>query len=386
MKKLILAPVALAALTASMGAFAQTSSVTLYGQVAAAIEYKDHQGAGAGGNQWSLGNNEFYVSHFGLRGSEDLGGGMKAIFRLESGFNTDTGTNTTATKFWNRQSFVGLDMGQAGTVTLGRQFSAAVDRVVRTLDPYNAGGQGLITTPIALFGVNRFAANGTTYIANDNRTDDAVKYRVSMPSLGLEAGASYGYDDGAGRSYSADVAQTTKEYAIGAAYQKYESPTQLSNGAVPKATTFLIGGNVTFGGTFKVYLSYVDNKLDSATALTGPSTHNKITILGARYTVAPNIDLSATWYGDKGTDLRNPLGNATAGRDGKKNTYIAAVDYYLSKRSLINVAYFRNDLKDGYALDATSATALSGATHAGGIAPFGFSAFSGFMVGIRHAF
>lgn len=385
MKKLILAPLALAALTASLGAAAQSSSVTLYGQVAAAIEYRDHQGAGAGGNQWSLGNNEFYVSHIGLRGVEDLGGGMKAIFRLESGLNTDTGTTTSAVKYWNRQSFVGLDFGSYGAVTVGRQFSAAVDRVVRTLDPYNAGGNGLTTTPIALFGVNRFSANGTTYIANDNRTDDSIKYRLALPSIGVDGGVSFGYDDGAGRSYSADIAQTTKQYGIGMAYQRYESPNTLANGSQPQATTFLIGGNVPIGPV-RLYLSYIDNKLDSASVVGRPTTHNKITVLGARYKVATNIDLSAAWYGDKGTDLRDATGNGVAGRSGKKNTYIAAVDYYLSKRSLINVAYFRNDLKDGYRLDATSATALSGATHGAGIAAFGFSAFSGFMVGVRHAF
>jgi predicted porin len=334
---------------------------------------------------WSIGNNEFYVSNFGLRGAEDLGDGMKAIFRLESGFNTDTGTTTTPTKFWNRQAFVGLDMGEAGAVTIGRQFTATVDRVVRTLDPYNAGGQGLATTPIALLGVNRFATNGTTYIANDNRSDDTVKYRVNLP-MGMEFGASVGFDDGEGRNYSADIAQTTKDYAIAATYIQYQSPTPLSNGYTPKASTWMVGGNVPIGPV-KIYASYINNSLDSAGAALGrPATVDKVVILGVRYAMAPNIDLSATYYGDKGTNLRDPLSNAVAGRDGNKNSYVSAIDYYLSKRSLINVAYFRTTLTSGYQLDATNATALSGATHAGGIAGLGFSSFSGFMVGLRHAF
>jgi len=383
MKKLTLAPLALATLAACGTASAQ-SSVQLYGQITAAVEVKDHQGAGAGGKQWSVGNNEFYISNLGFRGSEDLGDGMKAVFRLESGINTDTGTNTTTTKFFNRQSFVGLDFGAPGAITVGRQFSAAVDRVVRSLDPYNAGGQALTTTPIALFGVNRFAPNSAPYVATDNRVDDSVKYRVSGPA-GIDGGASFGFNDGEGRHYSFDVGQTTQDYVLGAFYIRYEAPTTLSNGYRPKSSTWGLGGSVPVGPV-KIYANYIYNKLDSASVVGRPATIDKILTLGARWNIAPSLDLSATWYGDKGSDLRDPLGNGVAGRDGKKNTYIAAVDYYLSKRSLINVAYIRNSLTDGYQLDATNATALSGATHAGGIAGLGFSAFQTFMVGIRHAF
>ncbi len=383
MKKLTLVPVALAALAACATASAQ-SSVQLYGQVTAAVEYRDHQGAGAGGNQWSVGNNEFYVSNFGFRGTEDLGDGMKAVFRLESGFNTDNGTNTTAVKFFNRQSFVGLDFGPAGAITIGRQFSAAVDRVVRTLDPYNAGGQGLTTTPIALFGVNRFAPNSGTLIANDNRADDTVKYRVSGPA-GLDFGASFGFNDGEGRHYAVDVGQTTKDYALGAFYIRYESPTEFAGGYRPQATTWAFGGNLPIGPV-KIYANYMVNKLDSASIGTRPTMTDKVWTVGARWNVAANIDLSATLYNDKGSDLRDALGNGVVGRDGKKNTYIAAMDYYLSKRTLVNASYIRNSLTGGYQLDATSATALSGATHAAGIAGMGFSAFQTYMVGIRHSF
>ena len=64
---------------------------------------------------------------FGLRGSEDLGGGLKAIFTLESGFNIGNGKFANNSGMFNRQSFVGLSSAQFGTVTLGRQYDAVQD-------------------------------------------------------------------------------------------------------------------------------------------------------------------------------------------------------------------------------------------------------------------
>jgi predicted porin len=402
MKKLNLIPVALAALAACGSAAAQTS-VTLYGQLAAGVEYRNHQGAGAGGNQWIVNNNEFYVSNFGLRGSEDLGGGMKAIFRLESGINLDagtaggpTGSAGAATKFWNRQGFVGLDTGATGTITIGRQFSAFVDRAVRTLDPYNVGGNGLQTTPIALYGINRYSPTNATNIANDNRSDDTVKYRVIVPSLGIDTGVSFGFDDGEGRHYAFDLNQTNgKDYNIGGALIQYKAPPTNANPNAT-ATSWMAGGNMTFG-TVKVYASYLHNKLENATSAALAPQIDKVVILGARWSLAPNMDLSGTWYHDTGTGIAASAA-LPGGRAGKKDTFVAAVDYYLSKRTLLNVGYFATKLHDGYMYDATTATVLSGySTHATGTSGAAFPAlgapaftpfttFSGFMVGIRHSF
>lgn len=109
--------IALAVLAGSVGgsAFAQ-SSVTLYGRVNLSIE---RQTVGSGSDNWTLQNN---ASRFGLRGVEDLGGGMKAGFALESGFNAANGS--TSSSFWNRQSEVNLS-GGFGTLRLGNFLSEA---------------------------------------------------------------------------------------------------------------------------------------------------------------------------------------------------------------------------------------------------------------------
>ncbi len=68
-------------------------------------------------------------SRWGLRGSEDLGGGLKAIFTLENGFGINDGTLKQGGRLFGRQAFVGLSSDQFGAVTLGRQYDSMVDYV-----------------------------------------------------------------------------------------------------------------------------------------------------------------------------------------------------------------------------------------------------------------
>ncbi|WP_244144228.1 porin, partial [Paraburkholderia kururiensis] len=81
------------------------SSVTLYGLVDAGITYTSNVNHGT---KWALGSGGINQSMFGLRGAEDLGGGLKAIFTLESGFNINNGRFANNNGMFNRQAFVGL--------------------------------------------------------------------------------------------------------------------------------------------------------------------------------------------------------------------------------------------------------------------------------------
>jgi predicted porin len=63
-------------------------------------------------------------SRFGLKGSEDLGGGTKAIFQLEEGFNSATGAESTPGLMFHRQAWVGMTNSQFGTLTAGRQYTS----------------------------------------------------------------------------------------------------------------------------------------------------------------------------------------------------------------------------------------------------------------------
>lgn len=115
-------------------AVAQTtsSSLTLYGRTTAAVDYRTDQASGKG--SVNLANSTFSPSNFGLRGVEDLGGGMRAMFCLESGIAIDTGAPVNAAKFWNCESPVGLALNSVVLLTLGRQLHAGPERVAQSLD------------------------------------------------------------------------------------------------------------------------------------------------------------------------------------------------------------------------------------------------------------
>jgi len=125
---------ATAALLACSGsAFAQ-SSVTLYGVVDVNIEYANHLGAvPTAANQFNRGpSNDVYRmnsggysgSRWGIRGTEDLGGGLKALFVLENGFNIDTGTFQQGGRMFGRQAFVAVQKDGIGQLSLGRQYAS----------------------------------------------------------------------------------------------------------------------------------------------------------------------------------------------------------------------------------------------------------------------
>ncbi|CAE6797956.1 Outer membrane porin protein 32 [Paraburkholderia aspalathi] len=122
----ILGLVGACALGTAQSAHAQ-SSVTLYGIVDGSILYTNKTlnattGQNAG-RQYSFTDSGLSGSRFGLRGAEDLGGSMRAIFELESGISIANGafSNSNGNAF-GRQAWVGVD-SRYGTVKAGLQFS-----------------------------------------------------------------------------------------------------------------------------------------------------------------------------------------------------------------------------------------------------------------------
>ena len=110
------------AVLASTGAAMAQSSVTLYGIADINLQSKTQhnlrttalESGGVSGSRW------------GIKGSEDLGGGLKANFVLESGFDISTGKQSTAGSLFNRQSYVGFS-GGFGEVQLGNSFTPLDD-------------------------------------------------------------------------------------------------------------------------------------------------------------------------------------------------------------------------------------------------------------------
>ncbi|MBB6583623.1 porin [Ralstonia solanacearum] len=165
--------VALAVLALASGA-AGAQSITLYGLVDTGIEYVSHANSSGNGLVRIPSVTGTLPSRWGLRGAEDLGGGVKAVFTLESGFNTDTGTAGQGGRLFGRQAWVGL-AGSYGTLTLGRQYSMSF----------------LSLGDADLLGPSQYAIGSLdTYIPNA-RTDNTVAYKGTFG--GLTAGATYSF-------------------------------------------------------------------------------------------------------------------------------------------------------------------------------------------------
>jgi len=361
------AAVGTAVLAFTLGAAAQ-SSVTLSGQIGVGMNSRDHYGP-SNGQLHDLSDHLLNASFLRVSGNEDLGDGMRALFVLESGLNPDTGTTASAAKFWNRQSWVGLQMGTAGTLTAGRQFHASTERAIRTLDVNNLAGPTGLATPIAAFGVSRYAGN-------DTRSDNTVKYRFSRPGL-MEFGASVSAGEGGpyGKSYAVDGAYTTSDVNVGATFAHYEGATQ-AGGRTPVETIYAAGGSVNLGN-FRPYLAYYDNKIDSAAGTTvagGGTQHNRILALGLAAQYTAQVRMTAAWYHDKGTTM-----NGVAGRDGNKDTGVLSFFYAFSKRTEAYASVYTNRYTDGYRLDPFNYAAFAPRNAAS-------SSFAGQSVGLQHRF
>ena len=156
------------------GAQAQ-SSVTLYGLIDSGVQYLTNANQ-AGKSQWSQTSGAYLPSRFGIKGREDLGGGYAAYFTLENGFNANDGTQATATSFFNRFSFVGIDTPY-GSISMGRQGSVQYDKTVFYEPLYygNYSQLSLNAAPISIFKLN-----------------NTVKYQ-SKSYAGFDFEAQYGF-------------------------------------------------------------------------------------------------------------------------------------------------------------------------------------------------
>lgn len=151
--------------------------VTLYGVVDTGVEYVNHVGADRSTLARMDNLSGTVPSRWGLRGSEDLGGGLKSAFVLESGFAPDSGVSNQAGRLFGRQAWVGLS-GAWGQVALGRQYTMLF---WATLDA-------------DMLGPNTFGSSSLdSYLANP-RTDNAISYKGTFGGVTIGATYSFGRD------------------------------------------------------------------------------------------------------------------------------------------------------------------------------------------------
>lgn len=171
---------AAALLALAAGTASAQSSVTLFGIVDVNVRNVDNSGVGSNS---TLNNNGLSSSRFGFRGVEDLGGGLKAGFWLESDLNPDTGTTNNGNgKLFARRSTVSL-MGNLGEIRLGRDLTPS-GAFTYVFDPFGVIGVG------GSANIARYSGQATFF-----RADNAISY--FLPNLGGVYGqAMVGLDEG----------------------------------------------------------------------------------------------------------------------------------------------------------------------------------------------
>lgn len=188
--------VVLLALPILAGTAHAQSSVTLYGLADAGIVYVNNY---SGHSVVEMVNGQTNGSRFGFRGAEDLGGGLKAIFTLENGFDTSNGKALQGGLLFGRQAFVGLQSSTLGAVTLGRQYDPMTEFI----------GEIAATSMWAWLGTHP----GDFDNLNSNfRVNNSIKYR-SPTFNGFTVDGMFA-PGGTGGSF-----QTNTMYTLGARYE-----------------------------------------------------------------------------------------------------------------------------------------------------------------------
>ncbi len=352
MKKSFLA---LALMSAFSGAAFAQSSVTIYGLVDVGV-----QGLSNGnGKQAKVESGQESGSRLGFKGTEDLGGGLKANFVLEQGILVDTGASDQGGLTFGRRSFVGLS-GDFGTVNLGRDKTPTF-QLFDNFDPFGSGfinnGGGLK----AIYFIGGKSTTATTAANTTGRDSNAVFYYTPATLGGFYAVGEYAAgeqagDNSAGRSLGATFGYKADGLDIAYNYVKdnaYSAKLLGSNGI--KANTLAV--NYDFGVAKPVFI--YQKKSDDL----GVST--KYFTLGVTVPVDASGKVLASF-----TKVTDDTLNKNNVAIGAAKNFAVGYQYALSKRTDVYTAFARTNQ------DATSAIlgSVAGAN------------INEFTAGVRHQF
>jgi len=371
MKKSLLA---VAALSAIAGAAQAQSSVTIYGVLDAGYINQKSDGSGTSSRGQSsasnFGQSAEQTSRLGFKGTEDLGGGMSAIFTVETGIQPN---NTTASTWNNRQSFVGLKKAGTGQFTIGTQYTPAFQALSATDVGQTNNMPGSAVYPQSATGSNGnpgplpYATAGGPGGATDGvtvRTSNTLQAQ-SDKFAGFSLGASLTQNGNTvtpvnttattnnynGWGVKADYTWN-KLYAVVAMNKLKSNNTSASVTSVANSSPALwntaSGGNNTQDnqtyaaatydfGILKAYLQYINRK-DTSTVNTNFYAQRRAQQIGVRSYITPTIEGWANVGNGRLTSYgaSNPSANFVA--------WQAGLNYYLSKRTNVYGIYGSNNL------------------------------------------
>jgi predicted porin len=242
--------VAAALLAASAGGASAQTGLSIYGVVDAGYV---RESGGAAGTVNKITSGVGSYSRLGFRGTEDLGGGMTALFQLESGFRVDTGEQDAAGSLFNRQAFVGLKT-RAGNLTIGRQYTPWHQALAQVGDPWGTGYAGGAKNLFPDYGSNV-------------RTSNSVQYSAP-PFMGFNADIAYAAgeqagDNKAGRQFGFSVGYSQGPLNVRVAYNNKNTDIAAAPGVTPVdrslGTNRMLVANYDFG-VAKAYFAFSRDK------------------------------------------------------------------------------------------------------------------------------
>jgi predicted porin len=199
MNQSLLKQAACAVVAMAAGAASAQSNVTVYGIVNINALYTKSDTAPA---RWGIDPGGWWASRLGFRGTEDLGGGVSAVFQLENGFNPDTGMMGQGGRLFGRHAWVGL-RGDFGTVRLGRAWTPTYTLLCDTIDPFED----------ALSGAAGGFLGRNIFNAIDIRMQNALFYAKTIG--GFKADLAYALGETAGNASANRQISTAFTYSAG---------------------------------------------------------------------------------------------------------------------------------------------------------------------------
>ncbi len=339
-------------------AMAQTSSAQIYGRIDMSANYHRF-----GATATASAKNAKYVSSdtswLGFRGTEDLGGGMRASFKMEHGFNADTGAASVPPQFWNRETWVGLGSNSIGTLQIGSQYTPALILTTR-LDPFRRSNTGAIF-PMFQQGL----AGILGYPVQYNNSLQYLSPTLGGVSARLLVAATEGAAPG-GRPLSASLDFSSDRLFVGAAYSRVKvagaavgQPAQVG----VDETTWELGATYRFDA-IKLHSFYIKTQVDGSTGMRGG-------MLGASIPVGAGEIATSV--------LRRDVEDAA---NSDASTFALQYTHFLSKRTLVYVGGARQTNHGNAAFGLWPSRLDS----AGAGLPTAGATVTGLQLGMRHVF
>lgn len=296
------------------------SSISMYGTIDGGIRHVTNTTAAGGSTTKQGSNGEYYNNRLGIKGTEDLGGGLNAHFHLESGFNTGTGElDNKENRLFNRISSIGI-AGSFGSLDFGRQPSVSC-KAIYSYEPFQYRYVHII--PLA----GAVAGNLDGRISRPFGTVDGPRF-----SNGIQYFGKFGSFTASAEYIMGEVPGSSRNQAAKAVGLVYNDGTLTVGGAYTKQKPNIAGAitpdyrdqnQITFGGGYKIdALRISGGYLKTTTAITSQA---KNIWLGARYDFTPATSLTAGYY-------RTTL-EATQREIARRNLLIVGATYALSSRT-----------------------------------------------------